>query len=124
MFNYNNTIPEDLLNKVKLNITCSAYPEQYDMFFDGKYVAYFRLRHGSYTVTEPFSVTDPQILYEAYTYGDGEFMGNEREFFLTMGIASVLNHFGELNIVGEIPTSMNEKQRPKHYEGKPTIRFD
>jgi hypothetical protein len=37
------------LNGYELKMTCSACPEQYDVFKDGKEVGYIRLRFGNFT---------------------------------------------------------------------------
>lgn len=36
-----------------LEQTCYAYPEQYDVFLDGKQVGYLRLRHGYFRCDYP-----------------------------------------------------------------------
>jgi hypothetical protein len=38
----------ELPDDIELRETCGACPEAYDVFFDGEYVGYLRLRHGSF----------------------------------------------------------------------------
>lgn len=70
-----------------LKITCEACPEQYDVFRNGKQVAYFRLRHGYFYVSVP-NCSD-NIIYEANPVGDGIFEYNERGKFLNEAILAV-----------------------------------
>lgn len=48
--------------------TCFAYPEQYDVEYDGKQVGYIRLRWGGLTVEYPN--VGGEVIYEA-SIGDG-----------------------------------------------------
>jgi len=66
--------------------TCGACPEQYDAFYEGEYVGYFRLRHGGFTVDDS---KDNTILSES-TIGDGVFDSTEREDCLTRGCLAIL----------------------------------
>jgi len=70
----------------KLDQTCSACPEQYDAYLDGKIVGYFRLRNGLFRVQ---TVPDFISVYECHTRGDGIFHEHEREFFLVEGIKAI-----------------------------------
>jgi hypothetical protein len=54
--------------------TCAGYPEQYDIYLDGKQIGYFRMRHGSYSVTCP-DVLGKSVLRVSTgdNFGHGEF---------------------------------------------------
>ena len=85
--------------KVVLRKTCSACPEQYDAYSNGKKVAYLRLRHG-YFATECPDVYGA-IVYQACTKGDGLFAEDEREEHLNAAKAAIVrwykrNHKKEL----------------------------
>ena len=65
-----------LNNGLRLELTCPAVPEQYEVFKDDVQVGYLRLRHGIFSVTFP-DVMGEDILNE-YPNGDGIFEANER----------------------------------------------
>jgi hypothetical protein len=65
-----------------------ACPEQYDVFKDGQQVAYYRLRHGEFTVDYP-NVSGEEIMAE-YPNGDGIFDDNERLVYLSKAMRQVL----------------------------------
>lgn len=65
-----------------------ACPEQYDVFKDGKQVAYYRLRHGEFRADYPDC--DGETIYEAQPQGDGIFDANERLFYLAKAMRQVL----------------------------------
>jgi hypothetical protein len=65
-----------------------ACPEQYNVFKDGRQVAYYRLRHGAFTVSCP-DVGGEYIMTE-YPAGDGAFDSNERLIFLAKAMRAVL----------------------------------
>lgn len=62
----------------RLNRTCYACPEQYDVYYNEYEVGYLRLRHGVFTV-ECFN----KQVYNAEPEGDGIFTDEERDFYLT-----------------------------------------
>jgi len=51
--------------------TCDAFPEQYDVFEDGRRVAYFRARHGYFEVYVPDE--GGEVIYAAEIDGNGNF---------------------------------------------------
>lgn len=67
-------------SKIKLVLTCSACPEQYDAMLDGKQVGHLRLRHGIFRVDYPD--VDGETIYQACPHGDGNFDDDERDFYL------------------------------------------
>jgi len=71
----------------QLKLTCSACPEQYDVFKDGKQVGYLRLRHGHFYASIPD--VDGKTVYEGYPNGDGSFEEDERKQFLTEAIIAI-----------------------------------
>lgn len=76
-----------------------ACPEQYDVFKDGQQVAYYRLRHGGFTVDYP-NVSGEEILSE-YPNGDGAFDNDERLNYLTKALRILLLKLGgkELELI-------------------------
>lgn len=76
------------INGYKLVQTCSACPEQYDVFKDDKQVAYLRLRHGWFYAKVPD--VSGKIIYTAKPMGDGIFEDDERIKYLTEAIEAIL----------------------------------
>jgi len=76
------------INGVELVLTCTACPEQYDAFIDGKRVAYLRLRHGYFYASCPW--VEGVTVYESQTKGDGIFDYEEREKELNAAVAAIL----------------------------------
>lgn len=71
----------------QLVMTCSACPEQYDVFFRGEKVGYMRLRHGYFRVECP---KDEVIYGSAPNGADGTFRDKEqRVAFLTIGCEAI-----------------------------------
>jgi hypothetical protein len=81
-------------NGLELQMTCSACPEQYDVFKDGKQVAYYRLRHGEFSVDYP--ECGGETIYEAEPSGDGIFDDNERLVYLSKAMRALLYKIKEL----------------------------
>ena len=77
-----------LKNGLELVKTCMACPEQYDVFKDGKQVAYYRLRHGEFMVDIPDC--GGETIYESEPSGDGIFDSDERLNHLTKAMRAVL----------------------------------
>lgn len=71
----------------KIVLTCLACPEQYDVFKQGRMVAYLRLRHGYFSVQCPDVCC--KTVYEAEPEGDGMFNQNERMKYLTEAIMAI-----------------------------------
>lgn len=71
----------------KLVETCSACPEQYDVFVNGQQVGYLRLRHGHFSVSYPDHYGE--TIYSASPRGDGIFEPEERNFYLNEAIKAI-----------------------------------
>lgn len=84
----------DVIDGIKLFLTCSGCPEQYDAFLDGKKVGYLRLRHGEFRVDVP-DCGGPTI-YAAYPEGDGIFDYDERERYLREAVAAIRKELAEI----------------------------
>ena len=69
-----------VIGEFTLKMVCYACPEAYDVYKDGVMVAYYRLRHGKFTVWVPDY--DGKKIMEVKTIGDGIFMDGERESIL------------------------------------------
>jgi hypothetical protein len=81
-----------MIHGYRLHSTCSACPEQYDVFDDlGQQVAYFRLRHGRFRVNVP-DVGGEEI-YHAFPRGDGLFTRDERVRYLTEAVLAVQEYY-------------------------------
>ena len=72
------------IGEYTLHLTCWACPEQYDVYRGDEEVAYFRLRHGCFTVD-----CGDERVFSACPYGDGRFKDDERQKFLEQAIAAV-----------------------------------
>lgn len=77
-----------LKNGLDLRMTCGACPEQYDVFKDGERVAYYRLRHGCFTVEYPDC--GGELIYEVEPNGDGIFDDNERVSYMIKALRKLL----------------------------------
>lgn len=57
--------PQDItLHGLEFRLTCSSCPEQYEVFREGKRVAYVRLRHGFLSVNAPDCVGKEILSHE------------------------------------------------------------
>ncbi len=74
-------------NGLTLNLTCNAFPEQYEVFEGEKQVAYYRLRHGEFRIDYP--TCGDETIYEAEPMGDGMFDDSERFNYLTKAMRIV-----------------------------------
>lgn len=85
-----------LKNGLELKLTCPAMPEQYEVFKDGKQVAYYRLRHGAFRVDYPECMEE--TIYEAQPMGDGIFCDNERLFYMNEAMKAVISKLNSLTL--------------------------
>ena len=73
--------------------TCSAHPEQYDVFHDGKQIGYLRLRSGHFYAEHP--VCGGKQVYHANVTGDGDFTdAQEQNGHLRFAVRALLNEEG------------------------------
>jgi len=72
---------------IRLVLTCSACPEQYDAFDGDKLVGYLRLRHGQFRVDVPYG--GGTTIYQATPNGDGSFDKDERDYYLKFAVAAI-----------------------------------
>lgn len=70
-----------------LVLTCSACPEQYDVFLGDEQVGYLRLRHGSFRADTPHC--GGETVYRAEPVGDGIFETAERERYLIEAVEAI-----------------------------------
>jgi hypothetical protein len=80
-----------MIHGYRLQRTCHACPEQYDVFAGEHMVAYLRLRHGEFRVDVPDCGGD--TIYTAEPYGDGIFTEEERVGYLTQAILAVQEYY-------------------------------
>lgn len=83
--------PPPIINGLLFKMTCCASPEQYDIFKDGKQVAYSRLRHGCLEVRVPDHAGEV-IYYSEKTFGDGCFTDGERAAWLKIIADKIIEH--------------------------------
>lgn len=72
------------IGNYKLEKTCGACPEAYDVFLNEEKVGYLRLRNGYFRAEY-----EGEIVYEAEPDGDGLFDYEEREGYLNAAIAAI-----------------------------------
>lgn len=75
---------------LRIELTCAACPEQYEIFKGDKQVAYYRLRHGAFRVDIPDC--GGNTIYEAESKGDGIFDNDERLVYMTKALRELLKH--------------------------------
>lgn len=81
-----------MIHGYRISQTCSACPEQYEVFDTfNQQVAYFRLRHGQFSVCVP-DHTGAEI-YTVNPEGDGIFSNEERVKYLTLAVLAVQEYF-------------------------------
>jgi len=85
--------PELELPDIKLNETCGACPEAYDVYFDGEYVGYLRLRHGYFAAY--FGNSRESVYSNAHTIGDGIFDSSERDREINRALNALLRAWAE-----------------------------
>lgn len=74
---------------LRLVCTCSACPEQYDVFdANRQQVGYLRLRHGRFRADVPDC--GGETVYEATPRGDGLFEADERARYLSEAVAAIV----------------------------------
>jgi len=79
------------IDGLRLVCTCSACPEQYDVFDkNNDQVGYLRLRHGYFRADVPDC--GGETVYESETKGDGIFDDDERLFELTKAVKAIKKH--------------------------------
>lgn len=78
-----------VMNGYRLICTCSACPEQYDVFDDKttEQVGYLRLRHGMFRADYP--ECGEETVYTACPKGDGMFDDNERRSYLKQAVRAI-----------------------------------
>lgn len=80
-----------MIHGYRLERTCHACPEQYDVYAGEEQVAYFRLRHGVFRVDVPDC--GGETIYEVDPYGDGIFTREERVGYLTKAVLAVQEYY-------------------------------
>lgn len=78
---------------MKLVQTCTACPEQYDVYDGKKQIGYLRLRHGHFTVYYPNVFGE--LIYEANPNGDGIFEDDERKDYLDAAKKAIATRISE-----------------------------
>lgn len=95
-----------MAKKLRFKMTGMACPEQYDVFWGERQVAYVRLRHGSLTVRCPD--VGGELVYEAEPEGDGCFEKKERDQYLRRCAAAVWRFWnGSTRIRNRFPAWKN-----------------
>lgn len=92
-----------------LVLTCSACPEQYDVYNEDKQiVGYLRLRHGKFRCDAPS--TFGETVYSANPKGDGCFNDDEREYYLREAMGA-LEKFYEQHSLKDILQKYSNKMK-------------
>ena len=79
------------LNEIRLEQTCTACPEQYDVFYRGRQVGYIRLRWGYLSVRYPDHAGEEIYSYIFPDTWKGSFDSErERTFFLNKAKRAIL----------------------------------
>lgn len=73
----------------KLEQTCMACPEQYDVYLNDEMIGYLRLRHGSFTASYP-DWNGNLVYHTTEVIGDGIFASSERMTQLTKAVTALL----------------------------------
>lgn len=79
--------PIRTIDGYRLELTCGACPEQYDVYRGPLQVGYLRLRHGEFRADVPDC--GGETVYEAEPEGDGEFTDTERDGYLRAAVAAI-----------------------------------
>ena len=82
-----------LIDGYRLDLTCSACPEQYDVYAQDTVVGYLRLRHGVFTASIVEAGQIKNQVFSMHPEGDGLFEPDERLPALKQAIAAIQRHF-------------------------------
>jgi len=85
-----------IIDGCRLVLTCSACPEQYEVFDDTtrEQIGYLRLRHGWFRADVP--CCGGETVYEAATIGDGVFAEEERMPQLAAAVAAIKTYTAKI----------------------------
>lgn len=72
----------------RLDQTCGACPEQYDVYRGDRLIGYLRLRYGYFSARYPDS--EGSIVYDCSPKGDGCFDSDEREYHLVLATKALI----------------------------------
>lgn len=92
------------MTDLRLQLTSSAFPEQYDVFNkDDVLVGYMRLRHGyfyadAYRVGTPPEVQKNTTVYDAHPVGYGNFEDHERQIHLDRALDAISRRIADTTI--------------------------
>jgi hypothetical protein len=81
--------------------TCSAAPEQYDVYWGEELVGYLRMRWGHFRVECP-DVGGESVLDTEEPLGFAEFEDGEREYWLGQARTAILDWLNRRNLEHEI----------------------
>lgn len=98
-----------IIDDYYLRLTCSAMPEQYNVFFrdTGIPVGYLRIRHGEFTASVP-GPGGTEVL-RVSSEGDGEFATDiEREYMLKRAVKAIARYRDENPSTGTFTLRQSE----------------
>lgn len=78
--------------RYRLRCTCLMYPEQYDIFHNGKQVGFLHLRHGSYTAKYPDNEGEEILKIDDQSLGGG-FTIENRDEYLRKGVEAIHDQY-------------------------------
>lgn len=125
------------LQGLDFHLTTTSCPRQYEIYKDGKYVAYFRFRHGVievHSINDDIEDVEDKINWEIKLYhcGDfdlfqGEFDDEEQEMKYLNEVATEINKYlkGEKTKIEEEERARKERKGylEKHPEEKEFVDF-
>ena len=93
------------INGCTLVRTCSACPEQYDVYVgtevkDENQIGYLRLRHGHFYAAYPDY--NGKVVYSSYPKGDGIFEDDERVQQLQVAVFHLLNRHNHTVLINDV----------------------
>lgn len=86
----------------KLEKTCGACPEQYNVFYGEEYVGFLHLRNGLYSICDP----NDNVITVMYPNGDGIFESEERDKYIQLGLLNIVENLSSEDISYEIIDSL------------------
>ena len=83
-------MPNISIGKYDLIMTCETCPEQYDVVYAGKKIAYMRLRSGHFYASVGGNLGE--IVYSTNTKGSGGFDEDERMDHLNKAVNKIIEY--------------------------------
>lgn len=85
-------VMEREIEGARLVLTCSSFPEQYDVFVEGEFIGYLHIRWGEFTANIIEGDESHVVYSSSEPMGFGDFEDRERVSFLTHGVRALLRY--------------------------------